>query len=110
NQFKQAPRARGSAPILLVEDEHAVREATAEFLRLQGYDVLEAKDGIDALSLARQQKAPLHLVITDVVMPNMSGGELARELGRLRPDTKFLFVSGYAGKMVLDHKVVDLEA
>jgi two-component system, cell cycle sensor histidine kinase and response regulator CckA len=110
NQFKQETRARGSETILLVEDEHAVREATAEFLRLQGYDVLEAKDGIDALSLARQQKAPLHLVITDVVMPNMSGGELARELGRLRPDTKFLFVSGYAGKMVLDHKVVDLEA
>lgn len=42
-------------------------------------------------------------------MPNMSGGELAKQLGRLRPDTKFLFVSGYAGKMVLDHKVIDLE-
>ena len=110
NHFEQVTRARGSETILLVEDEQAVRDATAEFLRLQGYNVLEAKDGIDALSLAREQKAPLHLVVTDVVMPNMSGGELARELGRLRPDTKFLFVSGYAGKMVLDHKVVDLEA
>jgi len=100
---------RGSETVLLVEDEQAVRRATAEFLRLQGYDVLEAKDGLDALSVARAQTAPLHLVVTDVVMPNMSGGELAKELGRVRRDTKFLFVSGYAGKMVLDHKVVDLE-
>lgn len=108
DHFEQETRARGSETILLVEDEQAVRDATAEFLRLQGYKVLEAKDGIDALSVARKT-ALLQLVVTDVVMPNMSGGELARELGRQRPDTKFLFVSGYAGKMVLDHKVVDLE-
>ena len=102
-------KPRGSETVLLVEDEPAVRDATAEFLRLQGYNVLEAKDGLDALTVAEAQTATLHLVVTDVVMPNMSGGELARELSRLRPNTKFLFVSGYAGKMVLDHKVVDLE-
>lgn len=102
-------KALGSETVLLVEDEQAVRSATAEFLRLRGYNVLEAKDGLDALSVARVQATPLHLVITDVVMPNMSGGELAKQLGRLRPDAKFLFVSGYAGKMVLDHKVVDLD-
>lgn len=102
-------KARGSETVLLVEDEPAVRNATAEFLRLQGYNVLEAKDGLDALSVAQSQAEALHLVVTDVVMPNMSGGELARELGRLRPNTRFLFVSGYAGKMVLDHQVVDLE-
>lgn len=102
-------KVRGSETVLLVEDEHAVRDATAEFLRLQGYNVLEAKDGLDALSVARARTAPIHLVVTDVVMPNLSGGELAKELSRLRPDTKFLFVSSYAGKMVLDHKVVDLE-
>ena len=101
--------ARGSETVLLVEDEHAVRRATAEFLHLNGYTVLEAKDGLDALAVARTHYSTIHLVISDVVMPNMSGGQLAKELAELRPDTKLLFVSGYAGKTVLDHKVVDLE-
>ena len=100
---------RGSETILLVEDEPAVREATAEFLRLQGYNVLEAEDGLDALTRAKNEANQIELVVTDVVMPNMSGGELAKELARLRLCTKFMFVSGYAGKTVLDHKVVDLE-
>jgi PAS domain S-box-containing protein len=100
---------RGTETILLVEDEAAVRRATAEFLTLQGYHVLEAKDGVDALSVAAKHGAPIDLLVTDVVMPNMSGGELAGELGHIRPDTKFLFVSGYAGRTVLDHKVMDLE-
>jgi two-component system cell cycle sensor histidine kinase/response regulator CckA len=98
----------GSETILLVEDEASVRRATAEFLRLQGYNVIEAWDGVDALELAKEQKA-IHLVISDVVMPRMSGGALAKEVARVRPDTQFLFVSGYAGKTILDHKVVDLE-
>lgn len=98
----------GSETILLVEDEVAVRRATAEFLRLQGYNVIEAKDGLDALSLA-QEDSPIQLVVTDVVMPHMSGGALAKEIARSRPDTQFIFVSGYAGKTILDHKVVDLE-
>ena len=100
---------RGSETVLLVEDEPAVRRATAEFLALQGYSVLQAKDGVDALAVAGAHGSSIHLLISDVVMPNMSGGELAKELLRLRPDTKLLFVSGYAGKTVLDHKVVDLE-
>ena len=99
----------GSETVLLVEDEHAVRRATAEFLHLNGYTVLEAKDGLDALAVARNHYSTIHLMISDVVMPNMSGGQLAKELAELRPDTKLLFVSGYAGKTVLDHKVVDLE-
>jgi two-component system, cell cycle sensor histidine kinase and response regulator CckA len=100
---------RGSETILLVEDEPAVRRATAEFLGLRGYTVLEAKDGLDALAVAEKHGSAIHLAVTDVVMPNMSGGQLAKELGRLRPETKLLFVSGYAGKTVLDHKVFDLE-
>jgi two-component system, cell cycle sensor histidine kinase and response regulator CckA len=100
---------RGTETILLVEDEQAVRRATAEFLSLQGYTVIEAKDGLDALAVAKNHGSTIHLVVTDVVMPNMSGGELAKELARFRPDAKLLFVSGYAGKTVLDHKVVDLE-
>ena len=100
---------RGSETILLVEDEGAVRRAAAEFLGLQGYTVLEAKDGLDALAVAKSHGPLIHLVVTDVVMPNMSGGQLALELTQLRPDVKLLFVSGYAGKTVLDHKVFDLE-
>jgi PAS domain S-box-containing protein len=101
--------ARGSEIVLLVEDEPAVRRAAAEFLARQGYTVLEAKDGLDALSVAKNYGSMIHLMVTDVVMPNMSGGQLAEELGQLRPEMKYLFVSGYAGKTVLDHKVVDLE-
>ncbi len=100
---------RGSETILLVEDEGAVRRAAAEFLGQQGYTVLEAKDGLDALAVAKSHGPLIHLVVTDVVMPNMSGGQLALELTQLRPEVKLLFVSGYAGKTVLDHKVFDLE-
>jgi len=102
--------ARGSETILLVEDESAVRRASAEFLGLRGYTVLEAKDGLDALAVAEGYHSTIHLAISDVVMPNMSGGQLAKELKRLRPETRLLFVSGYAGKTVLDHNVFDLEA
>lgn len=103
------PLPRGSETVLLVEDEHSVRRATAEFLELRGYTVLEARDGLDALSVAKTHGAIIHLAITDVVMPKMSGGELARELLKVRPEMKILFVSGYAGKTVLDHQVFDLE-
>lgn len=106
---RTAIATRGSETVLLVEDEPAVRRATAEFLSLQGYTVLEAKDGLDALSVAKNYGSIIHLAVSDVVMPNMSGGQLAKELAQLRPETKLLFVSGYAGKTVLDHKVVDLE-
>ena len=103
------PAARGSETLLLVEDEDAVRAATAEFLSLQGYTVLEAKDGLDGLAVAKNYGSTIHLVVTDVVMPNMSGGQLAKALEGVCPETKVLFVSGYAGKTVVDHKVVDLE-
>ena len=100
---------RGTETLLLVEDEYAVRQATAEFLRLQGYHVIEAKDGLEALTVAARYASTIDIIVSDVVMPNMSGGELAKALARVRPDARFLFVSGYAGKTVLDHKVVDLE-
>jgi two-component system, cell cycle sensor histidine kinase and response regulator CckA len=102
--------AHGSETVLLVEDEDAVRRATAEFLGLNGYTVLEARDGLDALAVAKHYGSTIHLVVTDVVMPNLSGGQLAKQLQTIRPETKVLFVSGYAGKTVVDHKVVDAEA
>jgi two-component system cell cycle sensor histidine kinase/response regulator CckA len=100
---------RGTETVLLVEDEEPLRRATAEFLTLRGYSVLQARDGLDALSVAKNHGAPIHVTVTDVVMPHMSGGELAKELEMLCPETRVLFVSGYAGQTVLDHKVVDVE-
>jgi two-component system, cell cycle sensor histidine kinase and response regulator CckA len=100
---------RGTETVLLVEDEEALRRATAEFLSLRGYTVLEARDGLDALSVAKNHALAIQLAVTDVVMPHMSGGQLAKELETLRPQTRVLFVSGYAGQTVLDHKVVDVE-
>ncbi len=104
---------QGCETILLVEDEEAVRKATAEFLTLQGYTVIEARDGIHALTIAngiaRKIDSTIDLVVTDVVMPNMSGGQMAKEIELIFPRTKVLFVSGYAGKTVIDHRVTDLE-
>src|SRR5580704_2825014 len=100
---------RGTETLLLVEDEEALRRAAAEFLRLRGYNVLEARDGAEALSVSKSHGSTIHLTVTDVVMPRMSGGQLAKELETLRPETRVLFVSGYAGQTVVDHKVVDVE-
>jgi DNA-binding NtrC family response regulator len=102
-----AAAATGSETILLVEDEDAVRRASAEFLSLQGYTVLEAKDGLDALAMAKDYGSTIHLVVTDVVMPNIGGGQLARELALRRPEAQVLFLSGYAGKVLMDHKEVN---
>jgi two-component system, cell cycle sensor histidine kinase and response regulator CckA len=100
---------RGTETVLLVEDEEPLRRATAEFLTLRGYTVLQARDGLDALSVTKKHGSKIHLAVTDVVMPHMSGGQLAKELDTLRPETRVLFVSGYAGQTVLDHKVMDVE-
>jgi YesN/AraC family two-component response regulator len=105
-----ATPTHGSETVMLVEDEGAVRRATCEFLNLQGYTVLEARDGLDALAIVKGYGSTIHLVISDVVMPNMSGGQLAKELEIRCPETKFLFVSGYPGKTVMDHKVLDFES
>ena len=106
---KAEPLASGSETILLVEDEHAVRTPAADFLRMRGYEVIEACDGQQALVAAQKAGAKLDLLVTDVVMPNLSGGELAKQLQIQRPGIEVVFVSGYAGKMVFNHQVVDLE-
>jgi PAS domain S-box-containing protein len=103
------PPSGGTETVLLVEDEDALRRATGEFLGLRGYTVLEAKDGQDALSVSAMYGKMIDLAVTDVVMPRISGGQLAKELNTIRPDTRVLFVSGYAGQTILDHKVVDVE-
>lgn len=87
--------APGSATVLLAEDEEAVRELAAEFLRVQGYTVLLAKDGVEALEIMGQQNRKIHLLITDVVMPRMRGTELAQGLARSHPEIKIIYMSGY---------------
>ena len=86
----------GSETILLVEDEESVRQLVRETLESRGYRVLEAPNGDAALALAAGHKDALHLVITDVVMPGLSGHELARQLLAARPALKVLYLSGYA--------------
>ena len=100
----------GCETVLLAEDESAVRQSTREFLVLNGYIVLEAKNGTDALVIAREYKGPIHLMIADVVMPNMGGARLAAELTPERPEMKVLFVSGYAETTVQRHGAIDVTA
>ncbi|HEX3645330.1 MAG TPA: response regulator [Vicinamibacterales bacterium] len=85
----------GWETILLVEDEDAVRALAREVLRRHGYIVLEARHGVDALSVAERHLDAIHLLITDVVMPHLSGRELADRLAPIRPTMKTLFMSGY---------------
>jgi PAS domain S-box-containing protein len=99
----------GNETLLLVEDEAAVRRSEREFLTLCGYTVLEAENGKDALQVARGYLGPIHLMVSDVVMPQMGGAQLAGQLAAERPTMKALFVSGYAENTVLRHGVIDVK-
>lgn len=99
-----APRdITGEDTILLVEDEEAVRSFAARALKLRGYNVLEAAGGEEALEIVKRQPGAIHLLITDVVMPNMDGPTLARAVRRLRPDMAVIFMSGYAEEAFRRH-------
>ncbi|MGC2193182.1 MAG: ATP-binding protein [Terriglobales bacterium] len=100
---------RGSETILLVEDEHAVRNPACEFLRQCGYTVIEARDGLHAVDAADKHHGRIDLMVTDVVMPGMSGGQLAELLAEKYSDMKVLFVSGYSEKVVLRHQIPDVQ-
>jgi two-component system, cell cycle sensor histidine kinase and response regulator CckA len=86
----------GQDTILLVEDEEAVRSFAARALKLRGYSVLEAAGGEEALEIVQNARTPIHLLITDVVMPNMDGPTLVRAVKRIRPEMAIIFMSGYA--------------
>lgn len=91
---------RGQETVLIVEDEDAVRELTREFLQSCGYSVIEARNGAEALQIAESHPKAIELLVTDVIMPGMSGPELAQSLSRLRPEIRILYVSGYTADAV----------
>ncbi len=95
--------ATGTETVLLVEDEQSVRELVGDYLRTAGYRVLEAEDGERALKAAADHRGPIHILVTDVVMPHMNGSQLATKLGAERPDMKVLFISGYTDDTVFRH-------
>jgi two-component system, cell cycle sensor histidine kinase and response regulator CckA len=86
----------GGETILVVEDADGIRNMVCAMLAQQGYQCLEASDGADALRMLDQTTEPIDLVLTDVIMPKMTGGELSRHLVRLRPELRVVFMSGYS--------------
>ena len=82
--------------ILLVDDEAIVRRLVSEMLKTEGYSVIEAKNGLEALEFVNRLASPIHLMLTDIIMPQMDGSELAWKTTQLRPTTRILFMSGYA--------------
>jgi PAS domain S-box-containing protein len=101
---------RGSETILLVEDEKGVRELAREYLEMSGYTVIEAEDGHTALELAAMHAGTIHLLMTDVVMPGISGRELAERVKLIRPKINVLYMSGYTDQAVVHHGILDMDA
>ena len=89
------PETSGTETLLVVENESAIRNLLQVALKRNGYTVLAAESGREALELVRNHAGAIHLLITDVIMPDMDGPELVRHLSTIRPDTRTLFMSGY---------------
>jgi len=102
-----AETLRGTETVLVVEDQPEVRKLTLAMLESQGYRLLEAANGSEALSLCERYPEPIDLLITDVVMPGMAGTELAKLLSALRPKLKTLYTSGYPANAIAHQGVLD---
>jgi two-component system cell cycle sensor histidine kinase/response regulator CckA len=98
---------RGTETILVAEDEDGVRSLAREVLEKYGYTVLEAANGEEALKVAERHAGPLHLLLSDVVMPRMGGPELAQALVARRPGVKVLYMSGYTDHPMVRRGVVN---
>ena len=102
--------ARRAETILVVEDEDGVRDMAAEILRMAGYNVLEARDGMEALGVVGRGPGPIHVLVTDVIMPVMNGRELAKRLTVLLPGRKVLYMSGYVADVLAREAIDEAEA
>jgi two-component system cell cycle sensor histidine kinase/response regulator CckA len=110
NGLASSPLPRGSEVVLLVEDEKGVRDLTREYLEMAGYTVLEAENGHTGLELASMHSGPIHLLMTDVVMPGISGRELAQRITNIRPGIKVLYMSGYTDQAVIHQGILEEDA
>ncbi len=99
----------GSETLLVVEDDEQIRALTCQVLREYGYATLAASRGEEALEIYRRHEGPIPLLVTDVVLPQMNGEELARQLTVLRPGIKALYLSGYANNAVVLHGILNRE-
>ena len=97
---------KGSETILLVEDEDSVRRLAREILQMNGYKVFEAQRGSEAIEICERENGPINMMVTDVVMPRMSGPQLADHLAEVRPDMKVLYMSGYTDSSIINHGVL----
>jgi two-component system cell cycle sensor histidine kinase/response regulator CckA len=98
---------RGSETILLVEDQKELRELVRQMLEMNGYTVVAASEGLEALEICKQHTGAIHLMLSDVVMPQMGGRELAQRLASLRPTMKVLYMSGYTSNAIVHHGILD---
>jgi PAS domain S-box-containing protein len=108
SSVRAAPKP-GVETVLLVEDAEGVRTLARIVLEKHGYKVLEASNGGEALGVCRQHAEPIHILVTDVVMPNMSGRLLAEQLAPLRPGMKVLYLSGYTDDAIVHHGVLSAD-
>jgi two-component system cell cycle sensor histidine kinase/response regulator CckA len=104
---KERVEPRGTETILVVEDESPLRAFAARILRERGYSVIEASNGEEALHMAQESPEKIHLLLTDVVMPEMSGKALASHIVAMRPCTKVLYISGYTNEAIVHHGILD---
>lgn len=101
------PIVKGSGTVLLVEDETDLRLLTQELLESEGYKVLSADDGQKALEHSAKRAGSIDLVLTDVVLPGMSGREIANRVAETRPDVNVLYMSGYTGALIAKQGVLE---
>jgi len=107
---REKPRAdlpKAAETVLVIEDEPAVRSLVRGVLQSRGYTVLQAGRGEEALAVSEQHQGPIHLLLTDVIMPGMSGRELAKRLGSKRPEMKVVYMSGYTDDAIVRHGLLE---
>jgi PAS domain S-box-containing protein len=105
--LEASPPPKGNETILIVEDNPRVRELCVRILQMHGYEVLSAGEGSEALQISDAHQGPIHLLLTDVVMPEMNGKELANRLQARRPRLRVLYMSGYDDNVIAHHGVLD---